>query len=109
MRSAPRGDDTSPVEATGISPHSVWLLLGDEELFLSFETFPWFREAPVAGILHVERPNTDHLYWPDLDVDLSVESIRHPEEYPLISRERPATGGGRKAGSPSTRGKSRKR
>jgi hypothetical protein len=28
----------------------------------------------------------DHLYWPDLDIDLSLESIRHPENFPLISR-----------------------
>ena len=24
--------------------------------------------------------------WPDLDIDLEVESIRHPELYPLVSR-----------------------
>jgi hypothetical protein len=27
-----------------------------------------------------------HLYWPDLDIDLAVESIRHPEQFPLVSR-----------------------
>jgi hypothetical protein len=31
-------------------------------------------------------PSADHLYWPTLDVDLSVESLRHPERYPLVSR-----------------------
>jgi hypothetical protein len=30
-----------------------------------------------------------HLYWPDLDIDLAVESIEHPERYPLVSRARP--------------------
>jgi hypothetical protein len=29
-----------------------------------------------------ERPQPQHLYWPDLDVDLSVDSIEHPERYP---------------------------
>ena len=28
-----------------------------------------------------------HLYWPGLDVDVAVESIRHPEKFPLISKE----------------------
>jgi hypothetical protein len=28
-----------------------------------------------------------HLYWPSLDVDVAVESIRHPEKFPLISKE----------------------
>jgi len=31
----------------------------------------------------LERPSPDHLYWPELDVDLSVRSIEHPEEFPL--------------------------
>lgn len=89
MKSAPRGDDTSQVEVSGISRHGIWLFLGDREAFLPFEQFPWFREAPVAGVLHVERPSRDHLYWPDLDIDLSVESILDPARFPLISRERP--------------------
>jgi len=36
----------------------------------------------------VERPSPHHLHWPDLDVDLSVESIEHPERYPLTSKVR---------------------
>jgi hypothetical protein len=28
-------------------------------------------------------------YWPELDVDLAVESIRHPEKFPLVSKVRP--------------------
>lgn len=90
MKSAPRGDDTSQVEVFGISPHGIWLFLGDREVFLSFKDFPWFRNAPVAGVLHVERPQPHHLYWPDLDVDLAVESILDPKGYPLISRDRPS-------------------
>lgn len=87
MRSVPRGGVTL-VEVSGISPHGLWLFLGDREAFLSFERFPWFRDAPVSGVLNVERPQPHHLYWPDLDIDLSVESIFHPERYPLVSRER---------------------
>ena len=89
MKSARRGDDTSQVEVSGISAHGIWLYLGDREAFLPFADFPWFREAPVAGVLHVERPQPHHLYWPDLDIDLDVESILDPERFPLISRERP--------------------
>jgi len=89
MRSAPRGDGASPVEVSGISPHGIWLFLGDREAFLPFADFPWFRDASVADVLHVERPQPHHLYWPNLDVDLAVESILNPERFPLISRERP--------------------
>jgi hypothetical protein len=57
----------------------------ERELFAAFENFPWFRDAAVGQILHVERPSRDHLYWPDLDIDLALESIEHPERFPLVS------------------------
>jgi hypothetical protein len=28
----------------------------------------------------------EHFRWPELDVDLSLESIRHPEKFPKKSR-----------------------
>jgi len=30
-------------------------------------------------------PHPHHLYWPDLDIALAVESIDHPERFPLVS------------------------
>jgi len=63
-------------------------LVGGEELFLPFEQFPWFREASIEEISVVERQTADHLYWPLLDIDLSVESIRTPAAFPLIARPR---------------------
>ena len=80
------GTATSAAEVTHISRHGFWILLGDEELLLPFEHFPWFKSATVEQISNVERPSPEHLYWPNLDVDLAVESIRHPEAFPLISR-----------------------
>jgi hypothetical protein len=71
-----------------ISALGFWLFLGDRELFVPFREFPWFADASVSKILNVRRPQEDHLFWPDLDVDLSVESIEHPERFPLIYRER---------------------
>jgi len=80
------GTTTSAAEVTNISKHGFWLLLGEEELLLPFAQFPWFKSATVEQITEVERPSPEHLYWPSLDVDLSVESIRKPEEFPLVSR-----------------------
>jgi len=88
MRSAQRGKRTSAVEVTNVSLHGLWLLLGERELFLPFDKFPWFREAPIAKLVRVELPSPDHLYWPGLDVDLAVESIEHPERFPLVSNTR---------------------
>jgi hypothetical protein len=80
------GNVISAPEVTHVSPHGVWLLLGDEELLLPFEKFPWFRAATIDQITHVEWPTPEHLYWPALDIDLAVASIRHPEDFPLVAR-----------------------
>ena len=86
MTSATLGISTSLIEVTNISQHGFWILLKDEELFLPFAEFPWFRDVAVGKIFHVELPSLDHLYWPELDVDLAVECIRHPEKFPLVSQ-----------------------
>lgn len=81
------GTSTFPVEVTNVSRHGLWLLVGDEELFLPFEHFPWFRDASIEKLSGVERHTADHLYWPLLDIDLSVESIRNPAAFPLVARK----------------------
>ena len=86
MKSAALGNNTSGPEVTNVSQHGLWLLLGREELFLPFEQFPWFQDAPIGKVLHVKQSSAQHLYWPELDIDLAVESIRHPEQFPLVSR-----------------------
>ena len=85
MKSATPGGSTSVVEVTQISTHGFWLLLPTGEVFLPFETFPWFREAAIGQIQNVTLLHGQHLYWPDLDVDIAVDSIHHPELYPLSS------------------------
>ena len=83
------GTVTSVPEVTHVSVHGLWLLLGQEELHLPFEKFPWFKQATIEQLSEVEWPSPNHLYWPRLDVDLSVESVRNPEAFPLVS---PAAG-----------------
>jgi hypothetical protein len=84
-RSERLGNATSEIEVTNISAHGFWLYVGGREVFVSFEHFPWFADAPVRKIARVEWPSPDHLYWPELDIDLSLRSIDHPEEFPLTS------------------------
>jgi len=88
MKSVPRGKHTSDVEVTNITAHGFWLFIDDREVFLSFKDFPWFRDASIGEISNVQRPHPHHLYWPDLDIDLAVDSIDHPQRYPLVSKVR---------------------
>jgi hypothetical protein len=80
------GAATLEAEVTNISAHGFWVFLGTEELPVPYDQFPWFKKATVEQILAVERPTENHLYWPQLDVDLSVESLRQPEVFPLVFR-----------------------
>jgi hypothetical protein len=73
-------------EVTNVSGHCVWLLIDDEELALPCSEFPWSKAAMIQQFINVLRPSAEHLYWPDQDVDLSVDSIRHLEMFPLRAK-----------------------
>ena len=80
------GMTISEVEVSLVSNQGFWLLADDEELFLSYADFPWFKQATIAQITQVERPTKNHLYWPNLDIDLSLESVWYPAKFPLVSK-----------------------
>lgn len=73
-------------EVSHISQHGVWQLIRDRKLFLSYQHFPWCKDVALSAVLNVELPQPHHLYWPDLDIDLAVDSIEHPERFPLVAR-----------------------
>ena len=87
-RSSKPGKRTSAPEVTNVSKHGFWLLIDEQESFVPFEDFPWFRDASIGNLVDVERPRPGHLHWPKLDVDLALESIEDPSAFPLISRVR---------------------
>ena len=80
------GMHTSKVEVTHVSSHGVWLLADGQELFLSFDDFPWFKDAPIGKIMNVEQSVSGQFHWPDLDIDVEIKSIEHPENYPLKAK-----------------------
>lgn len=85
------GTPTSEIEVTLTSRKGFWLLLDNEELFVPYSEFPWFKQATIEEVTTVERPGPNHLYWPLLDVDLSVDSVRDPSTFPLVSRPNPSS------------------
>ena len=84
MKLLKNGKNTLKAEITNISGHGFWLLLAQKEYFLSFEKYPWFKDARISDITNVELVHSHHLYWPSLDVDLSIEILNDPDKYPLI-------------------------
>ena len=89
-RSSARGASSSAeVEVLGLTPHALWILVGDRELMLDYGNFPWFRTATMEQVCDVQLEHGHHLRWPTLDVDLHVDSIENPDHFPLVARERP--------------------
>jgi hypothetical protein len=86
MSLSAHGKSISKVEITNISAHGFWLLAEDKEMFLPYDSFPWFKDQTVAAILNVEEPSDGHFYWPDMDVDLTVDIIENPDSFPLVAR-----------------------
>lgn len=86
MNSLVHGKNTLAVEVTNISAHGVWLLTCSNELFMSFDDFPWFKNQTIKSIINVEEQTSGHYYWPDIDVDLTEEMIKHPERFPLKTK-----------------------
>lgn len=56
----------------------------DEQFFLSYEDYPFFKTAKVVDIYNVEVHHEKHLYWPTLDIDLSVEILKNTDHFPLL-------------------------
>ena len=79
-------DRNFAAEVTNASTHCRCLLLADVEPAVPFIQFPWFKKATIEQLSNGRRPTEDHLYWPQLDSDLSIESFRKPEKFPLVLR-----------------------
>jgi hypothetical protein len=73
-------------EVTQISANGIWILVHGTEYFLSYEEHPWFKESKVSQVLNLTLESAIHLRWPDLDIDLELDSLTKPEQYPLIYR-----------------------
>ena len=83
MKLKKHGESTSIIEVTNLDSMGFWILVDSREHYLSFSDFPWFMDASIKSITHVAKESENHLYWPDLDVDLTLDMIDNPEAYPL--------------------------
>lgn len=87
MKSANAGTATSDVEVLSVSLHGFWLLATGREHFLAYDDLPWFRDATIGQLFSVELHHGGHLYWRELDVDMDLERIEHPERFPLVAKD----------------------
>ena len=85
MKSLKHGKDIS-VSVENITPFGIWLFVKEKEYFLSYKDYPYFKDQTLNSIQNVQLLHGYHLYWPDLDVDLEIDNLEHPEKYPLKSK-----------------------
>ena len=86
MKSSTRGTRISKAEVQGVLKSGLWMLIQGREYFLPFARHSWLKTASLSALQHVKILHGRHLYWPDLDVDIDVESLKRPERYPLVYR-----------------------
>ena len=86
MSSEKHGAVTSDSEITNIGATGFWLLVDGSEYFVPYTDYPGFRDATVAQICAVRRLGPTQLSWPALDIDVELEALEHPEQFPLQFR-----------------------
>ena len=63
MKSSALGKSTSQAEVIGISKFGLWMFVRGKEYFLSFDSYPWFKDAKISEIYNVKLLHNIHLYW----------------------------------------------
>jgi hypothetical protein len=67
-----------------INADGVSLSVTGKVYFIPYNRVPWFRNARVSEILNVTMMGRMGIRWEDLDVDLEIDSLEHPEKYPHV-------------------------
>jgi hypothetical protein len=80
------GISISHSEITSICSTGFWLLVDDKEYFVPFAEYPVFKHASVEQIFDMQRLGPNQFHWPDLDADIELEALEHPEQYHLAWR-----------------------
>ena len=72
-----------------INSQGIMLSVLGNDYFVSYNRLPWLRNARISSALNVRMAGRNAIEWPDLDVDLEIESLKHPERYPLVMKNSP--------------------
>ena len=72
------------VKVLSITSEGINLSVAGKDYFITYNRIPWFRNARVSEIMNVTMFGRMGIRWEDLDVDLEIDSLEHPEKYPHI-------------------------
>lgn len=80
--------DTS-VSVLMINAQGIMLSVRGNDFFLSYNRVPWLRDARISDVLNVRMCGQSAIEWEALEVDLEIDSLKHPERYPLLIKRNP--------------------
>ena len=69
-----------------INAQGIMLSVKGNDFFISYNRVPWLRDARISDVLNVRMCGHSAIEWEALGVDLEIESLKHPERYPLIMK-----------------------
>ncbi len=78
-------EDTQ-VSVLMINDKGIMLSVKGNDYFISYNRIPWMKQACISDALDVKMSGRNAIEWPKLDVDLEIDSLKHPERYPLIMK-----------------------
>ena len=90
MQTASRNNSANTlVSVSMVNAQGIMLTVQGQDYFLSYNRIPWMQDAPIRSVLNVQMSGPEAIEWPDLDIDLEIDSLRHPERYPLVIKRNP--------------------
>jgi hypothetical protein len=63
------------------------MLIEDKEYFISFSDYPAFKDTTINQILNFNYIPPKQLSWESLDIDIEIEALEYPQQFPLKYRK----------------------
>lgn len=86
QKSSNQNTSTTLASVLMINNQGIMINVLGNDYFLSYNRVPWMKDAPVRDVLDIHMEGRNAITWPKLDIDLEIESLKHPELYPLIMK-----------------------
>lgn len=86
MKYSKHGNGILAPKVSALSVTGFVLSVDGTDFAVQYDEFPFFRGAATRDLRRVTRPSEQHLRWAALDVDLELDSLRHPAKYPMVER-----------------------
>lgn len=84
MSSKKSGKNIEKVKVTGVGNKGVSLDILGKEYHMSYKHFPWLGSLTAEELGNILVRFGDEIYFPDLDIELGLEVLDNPEQFPNI-------------------------